>query len=235
MTTRIENVLTRLAQRHAPALLRQAGDGAARLRALANGLSKEGVLVLMGEAAQQQNQHINAWIALYGDLYYLLAQALFPSFTKVDAVYADDQLPPMVVITGECVPVIRVMAGYIAPYVALRHGTVPSEAELRGVMTYILEDLEAGDMARPAYEALAQKGMQSLRQLCQQPVRQIALTDFARPVFGDQTPPTTIPDSPQVAESSEGLFTSEIPVFFRRQQDDKPKRKPPLPDLPKRD
>ncbi|QPC83577.1 hypothetical protein G4Y79_04115 [Phototrophicus methaneseepsis] len=241
MTTRIENILSRLAQRHDSTLLNHPAEGVERLHMLANGLVRQGILVLMGEITQaqaaQQSQIINTWVALYGDLYYALTQALFPSFTHIDAVYADDQLPPVVVITGECVPVIRAIAGYAVPYAAQRQGTKPSEAELRGIMTYMLDDLEAGDMPRAAYEALAQYGIQSLRQLCQQPVRHIALTDFVRPIFGEQTPrPSTIPDQPQAEQETDGLFTSEIPIFFRRQQNGpNPPRKPPLPDLPKRD
>lgn len=243
MTTRIEHVLGTLAQRHAPALLNQPMQGDARWRAIANGLARQGVLVLMAEvgAANHPNQDplVNQWIALYGELYYAFAQALFPSFTGVDAVYADNQLPPMVVITGECVPVIRVLAGYAAPYIARRQGTMPSDAELRGVLVYMLDELEASDLPRVRYENLVQTSMDLLRRLCQQPMRQITLTDFSRPVFGEEPaqpqPPATIPDQPKQSDDEKPLFSTDIPVFFERKPRSKTGRKPPLPDLPDRD
>lgn len=243
MTTRIEHVLGNLAQQHAPALLNQPLQGDARWRAMANGLARQGVLVLMAEvgAASHPNQDplVNQWIALYGELYYAFAQALFPSFVGVDAVYADNQLPPMVVITGECVPVIRVLAGYAVPYVARRQGTMPTDAEIRGVLVYMLDELEASDLPRVTYENLVQKGMDVLRRLCQQPLRQITLTDFSRPVFGEEPtqpqPPTTIPDQPKKPGDTGRLFSTDIPVFFDRKPRQKTQRKPPLPDLPDRE
>jgi hypothetical protein len=52
-----------------------------------------------------------------GDLYYVLARALFPSLKEIRAVYADDRLPPIIVISAKSDMITRTLAGYIVPYV----------------------------------------------------------------------------------------------------------------------
>src|SRR5262245_59011227 len=104
--TRLDAILTRLARKHVPYLLTNQSVDEARLRLLAGALAKEGVLVLMGvvpdELTATREAHVNAWISTFGSLYVLLAGALFPSLTGVNAVYADNALPPVIVMEGSC-------------------------------------------------------------------------------------------------------------------------------------
>lgn len=206
MHTRLELILTRLARQHVPHLVNQRVDDD-RLRKLASGLAKNGILVLVCEPATQsredREQVLNAWISAYGNLYILLTETLFPTFTRLSAFDADKDDPPVVVIEGNCSPVIQAFAEAVVPYVAVRRtNRGVTDHELMGVMSVVLEDLEAGDLHPASYEALRREGALWLRHLLQQPLKQYALTVFKDAAFaalGD--PPLPPTDTPSAMET----------------------------------
>lgn len=252
--TRLDRILTHLARRHVPHLAATNVTGEARLRLLATGLAKNGVLVLMGvlpdELLVTKEAHINAWVSLYGSLYNLLTATLFPSLMPISATYADNLLPPVVVLEGAGSVVLAVFAGYIVPYVATRQSdAVISEAELRGVMTIVLDELEARDLPAARYNRLCSEGMALLQALLQSPVQTIPLTEFVRPIFQTlktPTPPAPPPPPPDIPETdrlehlkTQEMFVSKIPMFFKPPQKngelDPKKPRPPVPPPAKPD
>lgn len=246
---RLENILSTLARRHAPELLAQVGqqpDSRTRLHDLADGLARVGVLVLVGqlpEALQAQREaQVNAWIGAYGDLHRLLVTRLFPSFVGIRATYADDRLPPVVVIESECAPPATVIAGYVVPYLALRQREREiNTQELSGVMRAMLDDLEAGDLTHSAYESLLQEGIDILKRMRRLGIGAVALTRFRRELFPGGPPAPPVPEAPRRGTTGP-LFDTEVPVFFRPTgsatgssgDGATPRRRPPIPDLPPR-
>lgn len=251
MTARLERILTKLVQRHAAYLLQKTEGSAQRMQELAAGLARVGVLVMLAEVPQafqlQKDELINQWVSWYGSLYLLLTERLFPSFTRLDAVYADDQQPTIIVMTGESTVVIDTIARFVVPYIAARQGdTMVSEAELNGVMTFVLDALEATDLPPHEYHNLNKGGMKLLQSLLSSPLRQATLTDFKRPMFKElksqlpdppqktptPTKPADIPEPPITEETpTRQMFVSSIPIFYGPNR--KPtKRRPPIPDLP---
>lgn len=185
-TSRLENGLMHVARRYAPALIptgwQQAGDYTGALPDLARALAASNVLVMVGDAAQAS---VKAWTDGYLDFYRALCAALFPSFGRATAFYVDQEQPMIVAMYGEATPVIRAMAGFVAPYVVARQGTRPLEVEVVGMMDMILEELEATDLPRDAYRQLRDRGVALLRQLLDINVQQLPLTPAARPIFDD--------------------------------------------------
>ena len=250
----MQQILTKLAQQHAAHLLQEISADTS-LSWLADRLAKNGILVIAGELPESDYENrVAEWVGAYGDLYRNLTRALFPSFTALDAVYADHQKPPIVVLKGECGPVIQALGRYVAPYVALREqDELVSEAELRGVMTFILDDLEATDLANEMYTMLWQDGAQIIQRLLQMPVSHYAVTSFSRPLFQklqqeeaqakslpgqsettqeDPNPPELLPDHPQQSAEIDPatLFKSKIPIFFSGKSSRRGRRPPvPLP------
>lgn len=257
MTLRLERILTHLATKHATHLLSHPQLSTDRVRILANGLAKRGVLVIMGDVPGQsqvkRETTINDWVSVYGSLYTLLVETLFPSYTQISAVFADSQTPPVVVFEAQAEPIIQTMAGIIAPYVAVRQDEQHiSEAELRGVMDMVLDELEAQNLPFVDKNNLMLGGSRSLRMLLQLPLTHIALTDFTRPIFQPLEPgqprdttqktvpsPPVPPDLPEMVGNrtpTRDLFSSPVPIFFNRQllggvrkgaQNNPPIRRPP--------
>jgi len=144
--------------------------------------------------------------------------------------------------------VIETLARFIVPYIAARqHDTVVSEAELNGVMTFVLDELEASDLPPHEYHNLSKSGMAILQTLLGMPIRQATLTDFKRPMFKElegqipepqpPAPPPTMPeDIPQPPVMDETptrqMFISQIPIFYDRTRANPSKRRPPIRDLP---
>lgn len=201
---RLEQILTRLAQRHAPELLRQLPAGKAEwLPLLARRLASYNLLVLLGEVAQpvaspDTIMRVQKWADGYIRLYSLLAHHLFPSFSHISAQYADDRLPVIIVIKGAATPIVHILAGFVSPYIAQRQAQpTVSEVELLGLMDTILEELEAGDLPREDYKSLRADGVAILKDMLKSPVRQLPLTPFDRPLFSD-LPPPTLPEAPDL-------------------------------------
>jgi len=254
MLKRLYDHLTALARRHAPHLITQQPPEQ-QIKPLASGLAREGILVLTGlPAGKEQSEivaNINVWIGLYGRMYEVLVEELFPRHTRVHAEYVDQLLPPILMLQGEADHVIRVIAGYIIPYIAVRQGErLISEAELDGVMQRVLEDLEASDLKPAVYDRVKRAGVAVLHDLLKANVKQIALTDFIKPMFQNlpptelpkfepskpdvPPPPPTLPETPPETPKkmdTQVMFASKIPIFFKKPptNDDKGVKRPPLP------
>jgi hypothetical protein len=262
MDERLQQILFKLAKRHAPQLLQTRW---ASPPPLARSLASYNILVLVGEAPGQAfttetGARVQTWADGYVRLYSLLAHHLFPSFTHVNAQYADHKLPIVIAIKGAATPVIQVLAGFVSPYIVLRQGQAQvSEVELLGLMDTVLDELEAGDLPREEYKYLRAEGAGLLKEMLMSPVRQIRLTEFDRPLFSDipqppapVTPPprempetlnlpakvepviAQAPPAPEIVETDESLFdtTTSMPVFFSRKPATPKKRRPPVPSLP---
>jgi hypothetical protein len=128
--------------------------------------------------------------------------------------------------------------------------------ELLGLMDTLLDELEAGDLAREEYKELRTDGVAVLKDMLRAPVQQLLLTPFDRPLFSDiaqpsPQPPPTLPETSNLPptmptenmpvsakppsteeEVNELLFDSSIPIFFARKPRDTKKPRPPVPALP---
>jgi len=207
MSARLERILQNLATLHAPTLLMRGwphmAEPTLRLSGLARALAAYNLLVIVGDPAtpsiDESITKIQAWVNGYATLYQLLARSLFPSFTELSADYADGELPVVMVIKGTATPVIEVMAGYVAPYIVKRQfQQTIYEAEVTGIMDAVLDELEAGDLPREAFRQLRSDGAAVIkRMMVNAPLRQLALTNFDRPMFTDtgrlSLPPNLMP------------------------------------------
>ena len=239
MNKRLERILLQLAREHAPELIPPGWDSKLayenRLRHLAGGLADRNLLVIMGLVPDalrlNRAEHIQAWISNYGRFYMLLAGKLFPSFAHVEAFYADPHTPPITVFNGASRPVMAAMSGLVLPFIAKRQKElVVSVPELLGLMSIVLDDLEAGSLPHAEYNRLRDKGMEALRDILAHPIRQLALTRFDRALFLRNKPPETLPEErprdtgllpllPEEEEAdttpTEELFTRPIPMVFQ--------------------
>lgn len=254
MTTRLEHILSELARIHAPHLPAAAARQPDPARFMAQELAGAGVLVMVGEVPEHllagREQLVENWMLAYGDLYLLLVKALFPSYTRFAPYYADGHLPAIVVIEGESSPVMRALAGYVAPYIHLRQDeSRASVPEVRGLMALVLDELEANDLPQGRYQTLIRGGMESIFRLLELPVRQVALTAFEqeilRPLPQHKAPsrktapperPATLPPDAPADPQAGPLQQSRIPIFFRPggSTGEGGKRRPPVPKLPPR-
>jgi hypothetical protein len=215
MDQRDENVLVTLTERYAPSLLPmwdKRGTFDDRLPRLARGLASYNILVLRAdEPYSLQNIHqnmgalIQEWANHYAEFYRRLCQDLFPSFNQVSIHGTDNRWPVIVYLQGTATPVIQRMAGFIAPYIVERQfSPTISEVELVGLMDLVLDELEAGNLAREAYKQLRNDCVEILKQMLETPVQQLAVTEFDREIFSDSRrfvpvqiePPSSIPETP---------------------------------------
>jgi hypothetical protein len=180
---RLERVLMRLARRYAPPLVTPGweapGDYPGRLSDLATALAGYDLFVTTCQppAGADAAAIVTPWVETYVRLYDVLARAVFPSFRQVDAYYGDYEEPPIIVIKGEATPVIMMLAGFIAPYIAARQATRSvTDFELVGLMELILDELEAGDLPREALRQVRDEAAQQVRQLLSSPVQQLRMT-----------------------------------------------------------
>lgn len=269
MDARVEKTLIAVAKRYAPALIpigwAQPGDyalltGSPNPNAeLAFRLANEGILVIIGDLpaalAHEAGVLFRDWGEAYTGLYTTLTNTLFPSYTQIQAFYADQEFPPIVGMTGAAAPVMTALAGYIAPFVAARRraSAYPtSDVELRGLMDEVLEYLEAVDLERDAYRRLRDACTAHLKTLLTSPVRQIELTpaldpsvtviDMPAEVHPSETLPPMPPPPPDLPEASIPVppdvlpeMLAEIrerpPLLFDARTSGTPRR-PPVPDLP---
>ena len=243
MKARMERILKKLAQGHRPYLLNNLpADMDARLRLLADGLAKEGVLVIVGEIpVRDHDTGVSKWVGAYGDLFMLMAKGIFPSLARLEAVFADSHQPPIVVIDGQPAAVIEALARYVAPFLAMRQNDKRvTDAELRGLMQFMLDELEAKDVADAVYTHMWQEGIMILRYLLNLEMTHYAVTSAARPLMlqfqreqaqaihmpqlpnaqPDQhltppPPPEMLPEEPPPVEETDSaeLFKSNIPLF----------------------
>jgi len=214
MDQRDENVLVALTEQYAQPLLPmwdRRGTFDERLPRLARGLASYNILVLMADQPYslqsiQQNVGtlIQEWANNYVALYRRLCRDLFPSFNQVSLHATDDRWPIIVYLRGTATPVIQRMAGFVAPYIVQRQfSPTISEIELMGLMDLILDELEAGNLARETYKQLRNDSVEILKQMMATPVHQLGVTEFDRAIFTDSQrlvpvrvePPMTIPET----------------------------------------
>lgn len=209
MDQRVEQILVDLAYKYRPELLQtwdRSGDYSARLPQLARALANYHILVIMGDfpyslqaLSQAVNEHIDAWVNTYGELYLLLAYNFTPSSMKVRAHYVDTKWPVVIYIKGDSAAVIQMLAGYVAPYIAERQmSPVVSEAELGGLMNLILGDLDPSHLSWDQYRDIHTQGVAILRKMLATQIRQLPLTNFDREIFTDsqRIVPVSVPPPP---------------------------------------
>ncbi|MEL6404391.1 MAG: hypothetical protein AAFR81_08495 [Chloroflexota bacterium] len=200
MTKRLNNTLTSLADQYAPDLLIHAPpDGKQRIPYLADGLVRAGVLVMTADIPTNNYQLLlRRWVNGYGQLYNVLSTNLFTTVTGINLGTVDNMTPPVVVLKGEAVPVIDVLAGYVVPYVTFRQRTTTlSEAEIRGLITFMLEELEADDITMQVLNTISRTSGRVIKELVTLPIRQYSLTTMKKQLFHNTDmlpkPPTTTP------------------------------------------
>jgi hypothetical protein len=237
MLKRLYDHLTALARRYAPHLVTQQPPEQA-IKPLASGLSREGILVLAGlPGGKEQNEivaNINAWVGLYIRLYEVLVEELFPRHTRIQAEYLDHFLPPILMLEGEADHVVRMIAGYIIPYIAVRQGErLISDAELDGLMRRVLDELEGGDLKPAVYDRVKRGAIVILHDLLRANVQQIALTDFIKPIF-QNLPPIELPkfDTPKPEVPVPPASLPEPPPATPVVQQAAPAAQPIVPQTP---
>jgi hypothetical protein len=196
---RLERILLKLAQQYAPDVLKPGWEEKPNaLKQLARALADERLLVIMGNCPAHLNgerdQHIQNWVNAHARFHNLLAQTLFPNYSALEARFADEYAPTVVVIEAQITPMVEAMAGYLIPFIASRqtYTRVPDH-EVETVMEAIMARMAANDLSRPIYDVMVRDGMSIIRRLLQIPVQQIALTDFDTRLFAEVPKPRTMP------------------------------------------
>jgi hypothetical protein len=202
MDARLNGILTTMAQQYAFPILHNAPMDESRFAYLANGLASYGLLVIVSDVPENSYELlVRTWVESYYKLYDLLTTNIFPSFTRVNLGMADGLRPPVVVFQGESTAVIQMLAGYVVPYVAMRQQSRSvSDAEIRGLMTYILDDLQADDIGTEKYNTIMREGARIISQLITMPMQQFALTSMRKPLFQQvhvQPQPLPLQQKPQ--------------------------------------
>jgi len=174
-----------------------------RVEQLAQRLANEGIIVLVGDLhpnlRQDRDQHIQAWVDAYAELYYLLNYILFETTDEPSAYIADNKYPVIVVFKARTLAVIKILTGLIIPYIAKRQADQnASRAELRGMIMMMLEELHALNLPMEEQQKLRNRGLQLLDSLLKSPIRQVSLTDFSRQFMIDAgSKQTKMEDTPR--------------------------------------
>ncbi len=272
MDARIEGLLLQLAATHAPELARRydrtAGTIEERTARLARGLANYGLLVILSDqpfslqkVSRSASQQIEQWAQGYAHMYQLLCRHLFPAFSYIYAMQTDSRWPILIALKGEAIPVIQRIAGYIAPYMALRQMVdVVPESELIGLMGLILDELEGKSLPPEVYQSVCTEACGLLRAMLYTDLRHLELTRFDRELFTDSRrfspppsspAPSSLPELPSrggdtaLLSATQTLDTpppaprkgDSAPVFFKRTTQTAEVPRPPLPrpdDAPKR-
>lgn len=236
MKARLERILTKLANHYTPALLAQA-HGDDRLRRLADGLAREGVLVIAGRvpARVTAQQVIDDWVAAYYDLHQLLTKKLFPTHTRLDVTDGDGQHPPVFVLHSDVCAVTKAIGGYVVPFVAGQQQQGQFYlSHLKGIMTYLIHDLEGGDLPTTESNELAENGVLILQRLLKSVVQQEALTSPNREIVRhiQQMPPPPPPFLPESGQQpSAGNNSSSKPPEPIQNQAAAPERTQTTPEI----
>jgi hypothetical protein len=203
---RLERILLKLAQQREPQLVMPGWEQSPNaLKRLARSLADYNLLVIMGNVPAhligEKDRHIQNWVNTYARFHNLLAQTLFPNYSALEARFADEHHPVIVVIEARISPVLEAMAGYLVPFVASRQPyTRVMESELHDLMEFILSRLAVDDLSSPIFNTLVQDGIKNVRRLLEQPVQHIALTDFDRRIFEEIPKPVTLPTATTTRE-----------------------------------
>ena len=267
MVTRLNDILTYLAQNYANHLLQNAPAKVdeARVRYLAEELANNGLLVIVADLPANNFEMLKqTWIDSYNRLYNVISYTLFPMFTSLNNGTADWMRPPVIMIHGESTAVIQVLAGYVVPYVAMRqHTNSISDAEIVGLMTYILDELEAEELTRRQFDDLSRQCAQIIRQLITLPIEHYSLTGMKKPLFQQNhvqpkqmpnkksrpAPPQILPETGQLnpdklkgnapdrpRPKKDQDKTQPMPIWFNIEDDiDRTKPQPPVPWNPLED
>lgn len=248
---RLHHALTGAARRYAPALdlsiQRTAAD-------LADALAIEGTLILISTLPADPSRDAAAlyktWADLHTRLITTLAGVLFPSYTRTAAFYADQAFPPIVVITGQPLPVIHMIGGYVTPFTAARRaaGRTASAVELRGLIDVVLDELEAGDLPRDEYRRLRDEAASIVQAILSSPIQPLTLTRPLAALFGETpspdlppaqsprpaapAPPASLPETPAPA-TAPAASAGSPPIFFHAGGKEVGRRAP-VPELPPR-
>jgi hypothetical protein len=205
--TRLERIILSLVKQYAPQLLGGTESLGAtreeRLERLCRRLANHGVLLLAvevvgmtGNPALVQTQN---WISGVARLYSILVRRLFPSYARLDTQYIDSETPAVILITGDSNILMQTIAGFVLPYLAFREGQSISEAELRGLVDIVLEQLEANDLPRLEFQTLRAECVTMLQRLLSAPVHILALRTFDRPIFfNGQEAPARVTDTQSI-------------------------------------
>ncbi|MFN8375329.1 MAG: hypothetical protein U0694_20930 [Anaerolineae bacterium] len=217
MDARLERIILSLVKQYTPQLLGTSvslgSTPEERTERMCRRLANDGVLLLVcevvgmaGSPALVQTQN---WVSGVARVYSLLARRLFPSYARLDMQYIDSDMPAVVIAIGECNILMQKMAGFVLPYLAARQMQVVSEAELRGLIDILLEELEAGDLPRAEYQALRAELVTLLQRLISSPVRLLVLRTFDRPIFfGAQDTP---PNGMEPIVNAQGKALADLP------------------------
>jgi len=208
--TRLQRILLKLAERHSPALTAWSRQQFTRdvdnwERELASRLASQNSLVVLiadefePSMLKDQKRHITDWVKSYQRFHRLLGQLLFPTTRRFHARYADDKMPPVVVITADPAPIATVFSGFVLPYLAIRQPeqNLASELELRGLMDMIIDHLQADDLPRAVIDEMRRSGVNLLVSMLQTRVRHLSLTDFNGQVLAQIQPSQSPPPPPR--------------------------------------
>ncbi len=256
MSSRLQRILVKLAQEHAPHLVRdgwdQGGDPLDRLQRLARQLAHHNVLVLLGDLRPElraaREIHIQDWVRSCAQFYFLLARELFGPESTLSAYLADEHDPPVAVLEGKnsAYPVLEVMAGFVLPYLTARQPKV-YDLELLGLMDLVLSELAADE---GKYRRLHRQGVHLIERMLNSTVQHVSLTTFDRPILnvirGDEPPPqsarpTQPPPTEQPSPPQPPAESNPLQQTIDDMQDDSDVRTPterlftvhiPLPRLP---
>lgn len=208
--SRIQRILIKLAERLSPNLAKWAleqqmfnvQDWEQQL-ARKFAASYSTVIILADEFTPDmrltQTTLITNWVKGYQQFHKLIARTMFPTINQFKAQYADDQMPPVIVLTVDPTPIANIFAGYVQPYLAVRQSQPDnwSELELRGLMDLILDELLARELPLAVQDEMRRSGVNILAGMLQSKVRHLSLTDFVRPVLPKIQPPQTKPATPR--------------------------------------
>lgn len=259
-TKRLDNTLTSLANQYVPdALMRAPHDLEKRVPYLADSLVRVGILVMTADIPSNNYQFLlRRWTYGYRQIYDVLASNLFTTLLRIDLGTVDNMTPPVVVLKGQAVPVIDVLAGYVVPYVTLRQQTSTlNEPEIRGIITIMLDELD-DEISTQVSKVILQTCTRVIRELVNLPITQYSLTSMKKPLF-QQTyesppppkkrprpapdrkrdrnqPPPSLPEDPASANgthdinlSSNNETTQPMPIWFDEDEDSG--YQPPVPPL----
>jgi hypothetical protein len=230
----VERIIRHLVKTYAPPLLPSSGD----LHTLARELARYHVLVLLAERNPADNQTevpqaVQECRDLYVQMYQLLLSVSFPSLTKVSSLLYHGRSTLIVVFEGEARRIIELLAGYVAPYVAIRQGARSiAHIELQDLMDRMLNKLDLSELKDEEYFQLREAGTSILKQMLRMQLRQIELTPFDEPFFDEVEEPNTTeevvnkPSRPDLShlpgqasrpfvEESEIYANGDVPDFIR--------------------
>lgn len=192
---RLEQILTRFAQQHAPQILMRGWPGMDdpkwRHAGLARRLAAYNILVLIGApdttSIHEAAPAVQKWVNGYASFYNMLTQNIYPSLTTINAEYADGGMPVIIAMRGEASQVMEVMAGYLCPYVVKRqYRPTISDVEIKGLMDMMLDEAGGEKLSREQFKTLSRSGMDIIKKmLLNPPLRQLPLTIFDRNLYTD--------------------------------------------------